>query len=1210
MLLEPVEARPRAGREQLSVDAELRESPGRGPRGEVGVVALARGDERSEECDAPAAPVLHDPGEHGLLRLGFDRHPALGAVLHAELHEEQAQERVDLGERGHRALAAAPAGALLDGDGRRHAENAVDVGPVRGLDELPGVGVQRLEVPALPLGEDDVEGERALAAAAHAGDHAEGVPGDAHVEVAEVVLARVPDDDLAGRGPARPGGARARGRRGGSAPGGRRRVPAQRREALGAQGSSGAAAGAALHVGRSPFAHEAPAGVAPLRAEVDHPVGGPDHVEVVLDDDHRVARVGEPPQGGEQARDVLEVEAGGRLVEEEERAAGRLRRGGGGEVAGQLQPLGLPAAQRRHRLSQGEVAEPDLGERREGSGHLRLAREERAGLVDGHVEHVGDRARGDGRTGGRAARRQDAHLEHLAAVPPSVAVGAAQVHVAQELHLHVLEPAAAAGGAPARARVEAEGARGVAALARERVEGEEAADRVEGAHVADGVRPGGAPDGRLVDEHRVVDELVAGDEAVPARGVHGLPLQLAQPVVEDVLHQRGLAAAAHSRHAHHPAQRERDVEVLQVVLGGALHHEVGHVPHAGRGEARGPARRLHLPVAPQVRPRHRPPAREQAREAAEVHHLPAARAGARAHVEHEVRGPDHVGVVLDHDEGVAGVAQALQHGDQPADVARVQADARLVEHEQGVHERGAERGGQVDALHLAAAEGAGLPVQGEVAEADVHEVGEARAHLGEQQLRGLVEAAGQAQRPEEARELVDRQQRRVVDREPALADLPQQGLGLQARAPAGGAGRVGTVARQQDPDVHPVAARLQPLEEPSRAVPLLVLPGALAVEHPAPVLLGELAPRHVHRHAAPAGEGQQVVLALLVRLGLPRLDGAALQGPGVVGHDEAPVDAHGPAESAAGVAGADRRVEREEVRHRVAVVDVALRAVQVGGEAPGGARPGSTGGVEPVHAHPALAVLQCRLEVLDEPAAAGLAERDAVLHHLEPARLACVDPGVALLREQVEHLVLGEVVRHGDGEGDEGAAGSGSQQLVGDALGGVPPDRPAALPAVQRGGPGVEQLQVVGQLGHRADRRARGAHRVGLVDGDGRGDAVDPVDARLVHALEELPGVGGEGLDVPALALGVEGVEGQRGLAAAAHAGHHDQLPERQLQVEALQVVLPRPLDEDEPPGRAAGSAGSGRASGRTRHADNIPHLGPRGAGVARGLPTDRGRAR
>ena len=127
--------------------------------------------------------------------LRLDGHAAVGAVLHAELHEQQAQERVDLGERGHGALPAAPAGALLDGHRRRHAVDAVHVGPAGRLHELPRVGVQRFEVPALSFGEEDVEGDRALAAAAHAGDHAEGVPGDGQVDVLEVVLPRVADDD-------------------------------------------------------------------------------------------------------------------------------------------------------------------------------------------------------------------------------------------------------------------------------------------------------------------------------------------------------------------------------------------------------------------------------------------------------------------------------------------------------------------------------------------------------------------------------------------------------------------------------------------------------------------------------------------------------------------------------------------------------------------------------------------------------------------------------------------------------------------------------------------------------------------------------------------------------------------------------------------------------------------------------------------------------
>ena len=63
--------------------------------------------------------------------------------------------------------------------------------------------------------------------------------------------------------------------------------------------------------------------LAALGAEVDDAVGGLDHVEVVLDHDDRVALVDQPVQHLEQALDVREVQAGGRLVEDVERPARR-----------------------------------------------------------------------------------------------------------------------------------------------------------------------------------------------------------------------------------------------------------------------------------------------------------------------------------------------------------------------------------------------------------------------------------------------------------------------------------------------------------------------------------------------------------------------------------------------------------------------------------------------------------------------------------------------------------------------------------------------------------------------------------------------------------------------------------------------------------------------------------------------------------------------
>src|SRR3712207_5667905 len=75
-----------------------------------------------------------------------------------------------------------------------------------------------------------------------------------------------------------------------------------------------------------------------------------------------------------------------------------------------------------------------------------------------------------------------------------------------------------------------------------------------------------------------------------------------------------------------------------------------------------------------------------------------------------------------------------------------------------------------------------------------------------------------------------------------------------------------------------------------------------------------------------------------------------------------------------------------------------------------------------------------------------------------------------------------------------------------------------------------QQAEVVVDLRDRADRRARIARGRLLVDGAGRRQALDRIDVRLLHLPQELTGVGGERFHVPALALAVDRVEGQRRL--------------------------------------------------------------------------------
>ena len=144
------------------------------------------------------------------------------------------------------------------------------------------------------------------------------------------------------------------------------------------------------------------------------------------------------------------------------------------------------------------------------------------------------------------------------------------------------------------------------------------------------------------------------------------------------------------------------------------------------------------------------------------------------------------------------------------------------------------------------------------------------------------------------------------------------------------------------------------------------------------------------------------------------------------------------------------------------------------------------------------------------------------------------DPGEALLGQVVEQgavlaLAAPDHRRHDLEAGPLGQL----EDPVDDLLRGLARHGPPADRAVGMADAGIQKAQVVVDLGDGPDGRAGVAGGRLLVDGDGRGQALDEVDVRLVHLAQELAGVGREGLDVAALALGVDGVEGQGGLPRA-----------------------------------------------------------------------------
>src|SRR6059036_3926145 len=146
--------------------------------------------------------------------------------------------------------------------------------------------------------------------------------------------------------------------------------------------------------------------IAALRAEVDDPVGRLDDVEMVLDDEHGVARVHEPVQHPHELFHVVEVKAGRRLVEDVEHVGGGAR----AQLGSDLEALGLAAGERGRRLAEPKIAEADVAEDAEPPGQRAVGGEEVHRVVHGHREHVGDRA------------ASVLHAEHVGPVAPALAL--------------------------------------------------------------------------------------------------------------------------------------------------------------------------------------------------------------------------------------------------------------------------------------------------------------------------------------------------------------------------------------------------------------------------------------------------------------------------------------------------------------------------------------------------------------------------------------------------------------------------------------------------------------------------------------------------------------------------------------------------------------------------------------------------------------------
>ncbi len=567
--------------------------------------------------------------------------------------------------------------------------------------------------------------------------------------------------------------------------------------------------------------------------------------------------------------------------------------------------------------------------------------------------------------------------------------------------------------------------------------------------------------------------------------------------------------------------------------------------------------------------------------------------------------------MLHHDHGVAELAQAPQRVEQPRIVALVQADRRLVEHIEHAGEAGADLRRQPDALALAARQRARGARQREIVEADVAEEGQAVADLLQDALRDLValgvEFLRQFARPGDRR--LDRKRRDLADM--LAVDLHRERLRLQAIAVAGLAGRRGHVTL--DFLARPLALGflVAPLEILDHALegfahlisaqPVVIgethLLVAGAVEDHGARLLGQFAPGLVEPEFVVLAERLQGLEIIGRARFRPRGDGALAQAQARVGNDERGVDRQVAPEAAAGGAGAKRVVEREQPRLDLRDRETRDRAGEFGREENG--RMASSewrmGGrairhfairysplLRDLDDREPIRQLQRRLETLGEAARHVGPDDEPIDHDFDVVLELLVERGrVGDLVEFAVDLHPLKAALHEIGDFLAifafAAADDRRQQIEPRALGqgqhavdhladGLAFDRQAGGGRIGNADARPEQAHVIVDFRHRADGRARVLRRRLLLDRDRRREPVDLVDVGLLHHFQELARIGRKQLDIAALALGVDRVEGERGLAGAGEAGENDELVARDRQIDVLQIVLARAAHHDGAP--------------------------------------------
>ena len=158
-----------------------------------------------------------------------------------------------------------------------------------------------------------------------------------------------------------------------------------------AQVGAGERAGAVeQQVCRRALENHVAAVLARSRTQIDHVVGRPNCLLVVLDDDHRVAEIAQPCQRGEQRAIVALMKADGRLVEHVKHA-GQI----GADLRGETDALAFSARQCRRTSPECQISDTDIVEEMQPIANFAqdAARDERLAIAQLELVEHADRLR-------------------------------------------------------------------------------------------------------------------------------------------------------------------------------------------------------------------------------------------------------------------------------------------------------------------------------------------------------------------------------------------------------------------------------------------------------------------------------------------------------------------------------------------------------------------------------------------------------------------------------------------------------------------------------------------------------------------------------------------------------------------------------------------------------------------------------------------------